>query len=254
MKSSRRFMLKSLATMFAAGTLLSGLAVPAAWAQDLTLHETTTSTGMAGRGGGNTTQTRYITSNAIKNTSSSGLDTIIQLAEGKIISIDNGKKTYSEMTVKQLNEMLAKVASKQEGEENAEAMAAMRKMMGQMSDSITVTKAGPGENIAGYPTEKYVVSGMLSFEIWAAPNLKMPALYYDAMKIQVARNPMFDMSKLYDEMKKIQGTPLKTVMTMKMMNMEMKTTSVVTSVDKTPIPASIFQVPAGYKLVAVNVE
>jgi hypothetical protein len=254
MRASHRFMIKAFVTMFAAGILLYGVAAPAVWAQDLTLHETTSSTGMAGRGGSNATQTRYITSNAIKNTSSSGLDTIIQLAEGKIITIDNGKKTYSEMTVKQLNEMLAKLTSTQEGAENAEAMAAMRKMMGQVTDSIAVTKAGPGENIAGYSTEKYVISGMLNMEIWAAPDLKMPALYYDAMKMQTVKNPMFDMSKLYDEMKKIQGTPLKTVMTMKMMNMEMKTTSVVTSVEKTPIPASVFQVPAGYKLVATKFD
>jgi hypothetical protein len=254
MRSYYRFMLKTLIIIVAAGFLLYGVSTPIARAQDLTLHETTSSTGMAGKGASNTTQTRYITSTAMKNTSTSGLDTIIQLAEGKIISIDNGKKTYSEMTVKQLNEMLAKLASSGEGGENAEAMAAMRKMMGQVSDSFTVTKAGPGENIAGYSTEKYVISGMLNMEIWAAPDLKMPALYYDAMKLQAVKNPMFDMSKLYDEMKKIQGTPLKTVITMKMMNMEMKTTSVVTSVEKTPIPESVFQVPAGYKLVATKSE
>jgi hypothetical protein len=254
MSASHRFMIKTLVIMFAATILMYGVAAPAAWAQDLTLHETTSSTGTAGRGGSNTTQTRYITSTAIKNTSSSGMDTIIQLAEGKIITVDNGKKTYSEMTVKQLNEMLAKLTSTQEGGQNAEAMAAMRKMMGQVSDSTTVTKAGSGENIAGYATEKYIVSGMFNMEIWAAPDLKMPALYYDAMKIQAVKNPMFDMSKLYEEMKKIQGTPLKTVITMKMMNMEMKTTSVVTSVEKTPIPASVFQVPAGYKLVATKFE
>jgi len=247
-------MLKDLIIIAAVGFFLCGITTPGAWAQDLTLHETTSSTGMAGRGGGNTTQTRYITSNAIKIASSSGSDTIIQLAEGKIITIDNGKKTYSEVTVKQLNDMLAKLTSTQENAENAEAMAAMRKMMGQVSDSITVTKAGPGENIAGYATEKYVISGMLNMEIWAAPDLKMPALYYDAMKMQAVKNPMFDMSKLYDEMKKIQGTAVKTVMTMKMMDMEMKTTSVVTSVEKTPIPASVFQVPTGYKLVATKVD
>ncbi|MBP1607970.1 MAG: hypothetical protein H6Q04_205 [Acidobacteria bacterium] len=254
MRFTQRCMLKDLIIIAAVGFFLCGITTPGAWAQDLTLHETTSSTGMAGRGGGNTTQTRYITSNAIKITSSSGSDTIIQLAEGKIITIDNGKKTYSEVTVKQLNDMLAKLTSTQENAENAEAMAAMRKMMGQVSDSITVTKAGPGENIAGYATEKYVISGMLNMEIWAAPDLKMPALYYDAMKMQAVKNPMFDMSKLYDEMKKIQGTAVKTVMTMKMMDMEMKTTSVVTSVEKTPIPASVFQVPAGYKLVATKVD
>jgi len=52
-------------------------------------------------------------------------------------------------------------------------------------------------------------------EIHAAPGLKLPALYYDAMKMRAPRNPMFDMSKLYDEMKKIKGMALKTVTTMR---------------------------------------
>jgi len=254
MRFSDRFFLKVLIAVFSVGLLGYGIATSVASAQDLTLHETTTSTGMGGRGATNLTNTRYITSNAIKMTSSSGTDTIIQLAEGKIITIDNNKKTYSEITVKQLNDMLAKLSSEQGGAENAEAMAAMRKMMGQVTEATAVTKVGAGENIAGYATDKYLISGMLNMEIYAAPDLKMPALYYDAMKMQVVKNPMFDMQKLYEEMKKIQGTPLKTVMTMKMMNMEMKTTSVVTSVEKTPIPASVFQVPAGYTLVANKLQ
>jgi hypothetical protein len=255
MKFSHRFLIKVLITLSAAGLFAYGVATPVASAQDITIHETTTSTGMAGRGAsGNTTQTRYISSNAMKNVSSSGLDSIIQFSEGKIITIDNSKKTYSEITFQQMNDLLAKMTATQESEENAEAMAAMRGLMGQLSDSITVTKAGPGENIAGYATEKYLIAGMLNMEIQAAPALKMPTLYYDAMKMQAAKNLMFDMNKIYDEMKKIEGTPLKTVITMKMMNMEMKTTTLVTSVEKTPIPASVFQVPAGYKLVAAKFD
>ena len=63
---------------------------------------------------------------------------------------------------------------------------------------------------------------------------------------------MFDMSKMYDEFKKIQGMTLKTVSIMKMMNMEIRTETVVTSVDKASIPASTFEVPAGYKQVPSN--
>jgi len=61
--------------------------------------------------------------------------------------------------------------------------------------------------------------------------------------------PMFDMRKMYDEMKKISGIPLKTVTIIKMMGNEMKTTRVVTSIEKGTIPASVFEIPAGYKRV-----
>jgi hypothetical protein len=250
MNIAKSFRLKTLILISAACLVLIGIEAPGVSAQDITLHESTTAAGMPGAAGNrNSTQTRYISSKAMKNTSSTGQDTIILLTEGKIIHIDNNKKTYSEMTVQQLNEMLAKMSAGQGKEENAKAMAAMREMMGQVATSISVTKVSAGENIAGYATEKYQVTGPMAMEIWAAPALKMPALYYDAMKVFMPKNPMFDMGKLYDEMKKIQGIPLKTVTTMKMMNTEMKTTAVVTSVDKTPIPASVFQVPAGYKLV-----
>jgi len=215
------------------------------FSQDLTMRATTTSSGMAGRGGGTQTTTDYFSKNAMKTASSDGSDTIIRFDAEKIINIDNKNKTYSETTFKQLQESLNKLGA----EMNSEQMQQMRKMMGQMNAAFSLTKQGPGENIAGYATEKYLISGPIEMEVWACPSLKMPTSYYDVMKAKMPANPMFDMKKLYDEMKSIDGIPLKTVMTIKMMNMEMKTTKVVNSVEKGVISASEFEVPAGYKLV-----
>ncbi|HYK88021.1 MAG TPA: DUF4412 domain-containing protein [Acidobacteriota bacterium] len=225
-----------------------------AFGQDITLHQATTSSGMMGGGARNATATQYYSSKAMRTTSSAGQDSIIRFDTGKIINIDNKQKTYTEITFEQLNEMLPKLG--EQAGADKEKMEQMRKMMAQMgqqmSESFSVTKEGPGETIAGYATDKYHVTGPMEMEIHASPDLKIPAVYYDVMKMGVQRNPMFDMSKLYDEMKKITGMPLKTVMTMKMMNMEMKTTTVVTSVEKGPIPASMFEVPAGYKQVPMK--
>jgi hypothetical protein len=107
------------------------------FAQDITLHETTTSSGMMGRGATNTTSATYISSNAMKITSSDGNDVIIRIESGKIISIDNSKKTYSEMTFQQLQEMFDKMSA--EMGKNQEQMEAMKKMMGQMSADFAVT-------------------------------------------------------------------------------------------------------------------
>lgn len=220
------------------------------FSQDLTLHETTNVPGMMGQGARTIRSTNYFSKNAMKRAGSDGNDTIIQFDLGKIITIDNNKKTYSETTVEQLQQMMQKATSAMTA--NKEQMEAMRKMMGQVSDSIAVTKEGPGEHIAGYATMKYTITGMMNMEIWAAPELKVPGLYYDALKMRVPPNPLFDMGKMYDEFKKIDGMTLKTIMTIKMMNNEMKTTTVVESVEKTPIPASIFTIPAGYKQVAAG--
>jgi hypothetical protein len=87
----------------------------------------------------------------------------------------------------------------------------------------------------------------IEMEIWAAPDLTVPAIYYDGLKMNMPPNPMFDMGKMYDEFKKIKGMTVKTVMRMSMMGMNMTSTTAVTSVEKGAIPASTFQVPAGYK-------
>ena len=223
------------------------------FSQDLTMHSTTTSSGMMGRGGGSVTSTEYFGKNAIKTSSSDGNDSIMRFDTQKLISIDSKKKTYSEITFQQLQDMLSK-AGDAAGGMSDEDMAVMKKVMGQMATSFSVTKVGPGENIAGYATEKYLLKGPMEVEIFAASDLKLPTAYYDAMKFQMPSMPMFDMRKMYDEMKKISGIPLKTITTMKMMGNEMKTTKVVTSIEKGAIPLSVFEIPAGYKRVEAELK
>ena len=155
--------------------------------------------------------------------------------------------------MKELSQVLEKTAS-EEGEDNKEQVDALRKMMGEMMNSFKVTRAGPGEMIAGYRTEKYVVEGILDMEIWAAPDLKVPDLYYEALKMSVPPNPILDVRKLYDEFKKIDGMTMKTVTTMKMLNTDVKTETVVTAVERTPIPASVFSIPEGYKRVQAELR
>jgi hypothetical protein len=230
---------------------LAGISLNAApqafFSSDLTLHQTQTSSG--GRGGERTVNvTSYLSGNAMKTSSSDGSDSILRLDEGKLILIDNNKKTYSETTFQQLQDMMDKAMGGQK-----ELPPEVRKMMGATSSEVSVTKAGPGENVAGYPTEKYLMKGPIEMEIWAAPGLKMPPQYYDAIKLRMPPNPMFDFNKIYNEMKKIDGMPVKQVVTMKMtgmgMNMEVKSTTVVTSIDKGAIPKTTFDIPAGYKKV-----
>jgi hypothetical protein len=216
------------------------------FSQDLTIHATTTSSGMGGRGGGTTTTTDYYSKNAMKMSSSDGKEHIIRFDLEKIVSVDHKAKTYTEMTFPQMQETLNKVGAS--GGANQQQLEAMRKIMGQVATSFTVTPEGPGEVIAGYPTEKYLIKGPMDMEIWAAASLKIPTTYYDVLKLQMPSNPMFDMKGLYEQMKKISGIPLKSVTTVKMMNMESTTTKIVTSIEKGAVPDSVFETPAGYKL------
>lgn len=223
------------------------------FSQDLTLHSTTTNPGMGALGSGVATTTEYFSKNAMRTSSSSGNETIIRFDAEKIITIDSRQKTYSEITFKQLQEVPCKAGAALGGM-SSEQMAAMKKMMGEMPTSFSAVKVGPGETIAGYATEKYLLKGPMEIEIHSAASLRIPATYYDVMKLQMPSNPLIDMGKMFDAMKKISGIPLKTVTIMRMMGQEMKTTKVVTSIEKGAIPASIFQVPAGYALVQAALQ
>ena len=221
--------------------------ISALFSQDLTLHESTTMTGapMGGGNGNQTQSTKYFSGNAMKQASDNG-DFIIRLDQNKMIMVDHKKKTYSEMTFDQMEQMLQK--SMANSGMSQEQMEAMRQIMGQTVGSVSVTPQGAGETIAGYATEKYLVKiPPMELELSNTPDLAIPAEYYDAIKLATPKNPMFDMSKMYDEMKKVKGMTLKSVMSMKMMGMNITTTTVVKSVEKGAIPASVFDPPAGYK-------
>jgi hypothetical protein len=241
------FILSTAGLLFLAG-MEQQASAQTLFSEELTLQQTTTSPAMMGQPPRSVNSTVYFSRNAMKSVGAEGTDSLVRFDQGKIITINNKKKTYSEITPAQIQELMDKAA----GSANKEQMEMMKKMMGQVSDTVTVTKEGPGEKIAGYDTVKYHITGMMDLEMHAAPDLKVPGLYYDAMKLHMPNNPFLDMGKLIEQYKKIEGLPLKTVMTIKMMNTEMKSTTIVTSVAKGPIAASIFEVPAGYKLVAAE--
>jgi hypothetical protein len=237
--------LLALCSRFSALLILAGV-LPGAraqiFSQDLTMHVTTTTSDASW------TSTEYYSKNAMRAGGSEikDMEFIYRFDSQKVIHINHYNKTYSETTRQEMqesaNQRSAKLAA------NPKQMEAMRKMMGPMPTSITVTPEGPGERIAGYPTQKYLIRGFMEGEIWAAPDVKLPAAYYDLMKAAMpSTNPLFDMKALYEEMKKIQGFPLKEITTMKMMNTEIKITKIVTSIEKGPVPASVFEAPTGYK-------
>ncbi len=212
------------------------------FAQDITLHGTRTQPR-----GPEVATTSYFTSAAIRQTTADGNETIIRLDAKKIIALDNKKKTYSEMTFDQLQKMTAAATASMDNLP-PEAQAQMKKLMGGAGGDVSVTPMGAGETIAGYATQKYhITMGSIDMEMSVAPSLVLPPVYYDVMKALAPANPMFDMKKMYEEFKKIKGTPLKTVTNMKMMGQSTTTTELVTSVDKGAIPGSVFDVPAGYK-------
>ncbi|HEX9636405.1 MAG TPA: DUF4412 domain-containing protein [Acidobacteriota bacterium] len=211
--------------------------VISAGAEDLTIVSQVTA------GKHSTTSTQYITGDKVR-TSDGNNDTIMEYSTGRMTMIDHKKKEYYETSLAEMSAMFDNLNKQMEGNP------ILGKLLGEMSD-VTVQKGGSPRTIAGYRCEQYLLNmgDALSFDIWAAPDLQTPIQYYDASKLRyAAMGPMGQrFEKMYDEMKKVQGLPLAMGINIKMMGMKTDTLSEATEVRKGPIPASAFEIPAGYK-------
>jgi hypothetical protein len=187
----------------------------------------------------------YVSRNAVRNVASNPVETdvIYRLDSGKIITLNHQKKTYTELTLAQARERFEKAMSAQQ--------AAMRRL-GMNVGTVSITKIGPGETIAGYATERYATkTPMTQGEVWIAPALEVPPAYYDIATTHAAAQTGV-MDQIVKEMreKRVKGYLLKTVGTANMPMMKGVTfTQVATSVEKGPIPPSTFEPPAGYRKV-----
>lgn len=214
-------------------------------AEDATiLHKLQKSDGVMGQKGQESTSVTYLSSGAIYETSSSGTDFLIRFKAGSVLSINHKEKQYSEHTFEELNRALSSAGS--ELAEDKEAQAMMKKMMGNMAKEARLEKMGPGEEIAGYSTEKYQLTmSPMVITIWAAPDLPMPDAYFDAMKLSAPQNPMIDLSAMFDSFKEIEGVGMKTDTVFSMMGMNVKSSEEVVRVEKGSFPT--VTVPDGYK-------
>jgi hypothetical protein len=224
--------------VFTAAGLLGVLALPAA-AQDLTIVSVV-------KGGPQPmTQTQYLAADQAR-TSTGDTDVIVQYGPGRIITIDNKKKEYTETTFAEMAAALQKVDA-----EMAKMPAFLQKSMGGGVKPVTVQKGTATRQIAGYECTQYTLTqgDEMVFDIWAAPAIQVPTKYVEAMKARwAAMGPMGRrFSAMYDEMAKIKGYPLSFGMGYKLAGKKIDSLIEATEVKKGPIPASVFEIPAGYK-------
>lgn len=187
--------------------------------------------------------TVYVTPKAVRRTEPAlKVDVIYRLTERKIIQIDHGQKTYIEMSVA---EARAKAAQFPKFNPNRNS-----KISPQSVSNQTFTRIGPGDTVAGYATVKYVIkSAAGETEIFVAPALAVPASYYETTA--AAAGPFGSQALAGDWAKHIEGMIVKRVSVIRMMG-GAPITEVTTSVDKSAIPPSTFEPPAGYRKVLAN--
>ncbi|MFA6955736.1 MAG: DUF4412 domain-containing protein [Thermoanaerobaculia bacterium] len=171
--------------------------------------------------------------------------------------LDQKKKTYFTLELEQLLSSVGAVMN---------SMGGMFKMS-FTNHSVKAQPASAGETIEGYPTTKYVVDSSydLTVEVFGRKSVtnvsshsetwtteKLAAGFATFVQTKGFKTGMEELDKFVEkETRAVKGFPLKQVTTMtqkKGSKAETTTTTVtVNAIKETSVPASSFEIPAGYK-------
>jgi len=238
-------------------------ALPAA-AEDLTILARVTRDG-----GPPTTTTSYLGSDRVRIAQPEGQEMIVELKSGQMTLIDGRKKSYFIVTRQDLDRIRAKVQEQMNSPQMKKAQEQMKNlppemrkkmedMMGGTAAAIDVRKGSP-RKVAGYNCENWTISvGQVSkTEQCLTSELPLPVQAWDSyrdfaesMQSMMAAGPMAKgMAQMREKFKEMRGFPLAATHTTSVLGRTSKTSSEVTEVKRGPIPASAWDIPAGYKKV-----
>jgi hypothetical protein len=221
-------------------------------------------------GGSPETRTSYISSDHVRMSQPDGHEAIFDLKGGQMIVMDGKKKTYYVVTRKDMDAQAAMIQEQMNSPEMKKAQEQMKnlppddrkKMESAMAGmfAVDVKKTGTSRTIAGYKCENWNVTiGQVSKSEQCLTNeLKFPVQawdlyrsYADSMKsIMAAFGPMArSMTTMQEQLKKLKGFPLANTTTTSVMGHRSVSSSEVTSIKQGAIPASAWEIPAGYEKV-----
>lgn len=220
-------------------------------------------------GGGQTFEGKSYFMPKMMKTVNGANEVIVRLDKQMIYRVNNDDKTYSALTFAEWEAQMKKASSEMDSkmEELKKQMENMppeqRKMMekilsNQMQSKdksqpkIEVKNTGETKTILGYPTTKYVVlkDGEEFLTVWVTKDIKGfegMRKDYEEMSTRLSASAPGGASAMIEAMKKIDGFPLA-------MDMAMGVKTDVTKVETHAIPASEFEIPAGYTKVAADLQ
>jgi len=192
-------------------------------------------------------QTSYYSTNFHKETNeNTKTDTLVDYEKGIVYTIKHKDKKIEMITFEDLA-AVAESAAKQL-EQMPDFLKGM--MGGGDQGEMKVEQIGT-DTVAGRACKKYKLTmGKMVDELSVDPSLKPPvnpATYAKFMRLRANGMPGASgatMKKLYEELGKLKGIPLRTHLT-GLMGMDADTEA--TEVKEAEIPASVFALPVGYK-------
>jgi hypothetical protein len=243
---------------------LLAAAIPAA-ADDLTIVSKTTRDGAAP-----TTVTSYLSTDHARSSAGNGQEAIIDFRTGQITMVDNNKKEYFVITRADMDQMKARMQQAMNSPEMQRAQEQMKnlppevqkRMQGMMGAvaSVDVHKTGTSRKIAGYSCDDWSMTmGQFSkTEQCLTTELPLPPAawasykeFADSMQgMMASMGPMAKgIADMQAKMKEMRGYPLAATTTAGMMGRSITTSTEVVEVKKGAVPASAWEVPAGYRKV-----
>ena len=215
--------------------------------------------------GATTTATSYITEDHARWSTPDGV-VIMDPKAGTMTIVNDAKKTYSVITKQDIDAAEAKIKEQMNSPEMQRAQEAMKnmppeqraRMEGMMSMfTVDVQKTGTSRKVAGYNCEDYTVKiGQISTtEECVSSEVKFPLQTWemfkswsDSMKnMMAAMGPMAKgLGNMQEQMKKIKGFPLASKTTTNVMGHSSSSSTEVSDIKNGPIPASAWDIPAGY--------
>ena len=251
-----RFLNRSLAAL----VLAAGVS---AAAEDLTIVSKRTHDG---KPSDNTTS--YLASDHVRMAQDEGRESIVDLKTGQMTMLDGKKKTYYIITRQDMEQFKAKMAERMNSPEMKQAEEKMKSlppevqkkmeaMMGGVAGSFDVQKTGTTRKVAGYACENWTITlGQFSkTEECLTSDLQLPVQAWDTYRdfaesmksMTAAMGPMAkNMAQMQEKFKGMKGFPLATTTAVSVLGHSSTSTSEVTEIKRGPIPASAWEVPAGY--------
>jgi hypothetical protein len=186
-----------------------------------------------------------------------GHDIIIDLKTGVTTTLDDVKKTYYTTTRQDMEQFAAKLQEKMNDPETKKGMEMMGKMTEGMAGPIEVTKTGEARTVAGFRCDEWVITmnAFTTIRECVTSELQYPASAFEAYKdysesmkkMMSGFGPMAQSgAELAEKMKAVKGYPVATSMKMDVMGQKTTSESEVIEVRRGAIPASTWEIPAGY--------
>jgi hypothetical protein len=185
-----------------------------------------------------------------------GHDVIIDVKSGTMTILDNRKKTWYAVTKADTDELNARMKEKMSSPEAKKGMEAMQGMTSAMASNIEVKKTGNSRKVGSYSCDEWEITmnAMTTMKECVTSEVKFPAHAYEAFRkfgaSMSGASPFAPAAKagesLGEKMAAIKGYPVATSMVIDVMGNKTTTTSEVIEISHAAIPASTWEVPAGY--------